>query len=780
MNPSRFLALLPRLRAAAALAVLLAAPCALAAKKVVADVTANSRLKIVRNGNELTDLRDEDNLYDNDLASVGGVGEDNDFIVVSFGPLIAAAEPMMYVDEVRFDVPTNATATLRYSVYFSTDLAYAPNSEPLVSDVQSATWTPVVERVDVTAGASVTLGIKDRVKGIKFVPERNEYGNVQKELAEFHVTGYASSVPKNVVLNQSALAKMYKADGTDGSGGWGGGAGITWLFNGYKDTSGSAGWTRGGTWLPHLGNGGYCLIDFTSVMPGGYFVTAISISQCNAFKYSLYWSNDGATWNEVPDAIAVSKVGEAIYDVNETATWVKVLFNETGGWTENIAEIEVWGMTPDDVFCTHPAFTEWTAVEGTATCLTPGIDERFCSVCNKRFTRVQPAGLGHDFVSHLLVPGVYRKFGSGYVDCSRCDWRLDFPLDPISLFDTKPLDLVTNRVDGTQIGRVSVLGQFNFTEITVTSTGNGADEPDPNQNWGVNPSALINNNWGWGWKDYWYSIRPSMDPDPHVDYVFGTEIDLAWIDFSTDNGNYTNLFLSVDDDTGEEIPIAAVSAFTADETHQEEVEEIVFTRVYFSQTEDAEPVAGKTYYALSVVGEGASEQARWTPVSGLEAFEEGTDYFEVSATGAAWCTKTGDKYVQIATPDYFTSDQEYYAQSATTDGNYYTESSGKYVSAGPLTSFEVGTTYYRGTGVTTGDNLATIVDTHSDVTRMQLRFYRSLTPRPGFPVKHLRLRQIKTDGNVRAPMYVSELHPWGTVAGAGDLEYRKELLMIFR
>jgi hypothetical protein len=29
-------------------------------------------------------------------------------------------------------------------------------------------------------------------------------------------------------------------------------------------------------------------------------------------------------------------------------------------------------------------------------------------------------------------------------------------------------------------------------------------------------------------------------------------------------------------------------------------------------------------------------------------------------------------------------------------------------------------------------------------------------------------------------MEISELHPWGTVRGAGDLRYRKETLMILR
>ena len=30
------------------------------------------------------------------------------------------------------------------------------------------------------------------------------------------------------------------------------------------------------------------------------------------------------------------------------------------------------------------------------------------------------------------------------------------------------------------------------------------------------------------------------------------------------------------------------------------------------------------------------------------------------------------------------------------------------------------------------------------------------------------------------PMYVSELHPWGTVKGAGDMRYRRETLLILK
>ena len=226
------------------------------------------------------------------------------------------------------------------------------------------------------------------------------------------------------------------------------------------------------------------------------------------------------------------------------------------------------------------------------------------------------------------------------MDCTRCGWRLDFPADENDPFATMPLDLVTNRVDGTPIGRVSVKGQFNFTEITVTTTGNGADEPNPDNNWGVNPSALINNLWGWAWHDYWYSM--GSDRNPHVDFVFGTEIDLAWIEISVDNSTMSTKFFSVDDDT--------------------ETETLLYD----------------------------------------------------------------------------------WAIERITDGTIVDETTGEEITvSAPSTQ------------------------------RTTIRFYEQ-------PVKHLRIRQTAANGNARVPMYISEVHPWGTVHGASDLPYRKETIMILR
>lgn len=678
----------------------------------------------------------------------GGLGAGSSIVVDFPLELLGDANHLVYADTVALNMAGNA----KYSLFFSEN---------------GTDWEPVsgVERM--SASSNAVHNVKERVKSLKLVFDTLS-GTV--ELFEFQVWGYVSSVPVNVVRGHKEYAKNYNANGTlaggDGTGGFGGGAGIGHWFDGNKKTNGGLWDGGGGTWLPNLGNGSWCILAVTNAYPAGCFVSDVKISQCNDFKYSIYWLDD-AGWHPVENATEVSKIGEASYGVNKIAKEVKVLFNQTGGWTANISEIEVWGMPAEDVFCTHPSYTDWTEVEGSATCLLPGIDERFCTVCGKRFTREQETGLGHDFVSHLLTQGVYRRFGTGYIDCSRCDWRLDFPANPTNLWETQPLDLVTNRVNGTQIGRVSVKGQFNFTEITVTSTGNGPDEPDPNQNWGVSPAALINNNWTWGWQEYWYSMR--SDADPHVDYVFGTEIDLAWIDVSTDNGVYTNLYLSVDDDTGEETLLATSYAFTADDTHMESVEPIVFTPVAFAATEDVAPDIAKTYYAVVTNGTGAF----YVATNGLEAFEANEVYYEISAVVESYLVLDGGKYKPAGVSGGFATNATYVIQSAKADRYYTQETSGKYVVADVSNGFTATTAYYRTTGGVTGEGLVEVVDTRPSVTRVQLRFYNQ-------PVKHLRIRQINPNGKPRIPMMMSELHPWGTVRGAGDLRYRKETLMIFR
>ena len=736
------------------LALLLAAPYARAAKQLTNVTLEKESYASVLDGQGNAGTLDNGSLadvFDGNEATCGkirsgglGVGA---AIVVDFPlELLKDDKHLVYADTVALNMVGNA----KYSLYFSEN---------------GTDWEPVsgVERM--SASSNAVHNVKERVKSLKLVFDTLS-GTV--ELFEFQVWGYVSSKPTNIAYKHSSWAKIYNNNGTlaggDGTGGFGGGAGIGNWFDGNKKTNGGLWDGGGGTWLPNLANGGYCIVAVTNAFPDGCFVSQISISQCNDFKYSLYWLDD-AGWHSVENATEVSKIGEAIYGVNKFAKEVKILFNQTGGWTVNIAEIEVWGMAAEDVFCAHPSYTEWAPVEGSATCLLPGIDERFCSVCGKRFTKEQPEALGHDFVSHLAIPGAYRKFGSGYIECTRCDWRLDFPLDPVSLWDTQPLDLVTNRVNGERIGGVARKGQFPFTEISVTSTGNGPE--DPSGNYGVNPVSMIDNKWDWGWQNYWYSMR--TDADPHVDYVFGTEIDLAWIDISTDNGVYTNLFLSVDDATGEETLLATSYAFTADETHMECVEQIVFAPVSFAATEDDAPVATKTYYAVVTNETGAF----YVATNGLESFEANVDYYEISPSSAAYLVLDGGKYKPADVAGGFATNATYVVQSATADKYYTQETSGKYVSAGALTEFSATTAYFRTTGTTTGGDPGEVVDTRPATTRVQIRFYAQ-------PIKHLRLRQVNPNGSPRVPTQVSELHPWGTVRGAGDLQYRKETLMILR
>lgn len=612
MNPRSFRFFLPALAALFALV-----PSAEAARAL--ESVASASYVTAYHSNDGAFNMGTGDLFDDDLTTGISMNEVGAYLVMDFtGASGMDNDHIMYVDTVTIGHTGNGS----YSLYWSED---------------GTTWNPVAGAENIRTTGSTDYFVANRVKKLKYVTEES---SSSVSLTEWKVMGYVSTKPENVVLNKSSLAKTYNADGTmtanNGTGGFGGGSGIGHWFDGNKKTNAGLWEGGGGTWLPNLGNGGWCQIDFTSVKPNGYFVTAISVSQCNAFKYSLYWTDDGTTWNAVDDAVGVSKIGEAIYDINQIATQVRVVFDQTGGWTVNISEIEVYAMDPNDIACTHPSYTEWTEIEG-ATCLLPGVDERYCTVCGTRFTREKGDALGHDYVSHLEKGGKYLQFGCGYIDCSRCAWRLDFPENEEDPRATMPRDLITNRVDGTAIGRVSAKGQFNFTEITVTSTGNGADD-DPN--WGVNPISMYDGHWGWGWQTYWYS--KGSDRDPHVDFVFGTEIDLAWVEISVNNKTCSTKFFSVDDDT--------------------ETETLLYD---------------------------------WA----IEEIAEETMVDD----------ETGEE-MTVAAPE---------------------------------------------------------------TQRTTIRFYEQ-------PVKHLRIRQFTADGNVRVPMYISEVHPWGTVKGAGDAPYDKRSIMIFR
>lgn len=674
MSPIRSSVVFSRLRAVAALLALLSSTDAFAAKKVVEDVTSLATFRFYHTSGSYYTFGNITNLYDDVQTSVVGVNTKGDAMVAFFEGELTADEPMMYVDEIRFDLPAN-TATLNYSLYVSTNF--------VSSDAQNAVWTPIVKGIATTNSASYE--IRERIKAVKFLFET---GTKQMSLSEFHLTGYRSSTPK--VVSRWQLAWVYKPDGTPmphESGGWGsntnypdcfgGGTHINALFNNNFNDNVYIG-PNG-----RLEDKSYCQLDFSSEATNGWFVTEIMTGSLTTNQYSLYYSMDGTTWLPVEDGTNVCSIGKRRFNVYDLAVYVKCVFDDVGGWTPAFNELQVWGMNPDDVACEHPSYTEWVFDDSLTDCLLFPVDKRHCTVCGAAFTREEfwEPPPGHNYVVALERPGAYKDFGRGHISCARCDFFLDCPA---------PIDLITNRVNGTQIGDIKADGFIRFTDVSASSTGN--------TDWGVNPDDMIDNDWTWAWNHYWYSDNDEDHPDldPHVDCEFGTDIDLVYIDVSLPNSTHFTRFFSVDDATGEETQlkrflITRTDPENADKYHiwaDPEVDE--WENIY------VDPRSGEflEFDQLPVVRDG------WIPSRKHDA-----DGNEIQ-------------------------------DNPNTDGD-------------------------------DGDN------SYNSYQRFTVRFFEQ-------PIRHLRIRQYTADGSVMIPMFVSELHPCGTVKGAGDLRYRKETIMILR
>ena len=366
----------------------------------------------------------------------------------------------------------------------------------------------------------------------------------------------ASAAKTAEKISKVSQATMHNSNGTligDGTGGFSGGDGIGGLFDGIFDN---------GIHFGRTGNGGYCQVCFTNDVADGYYVTEIKIGETAGFAYTLEYSDDGTTWKSVEDATNVSKVGTYTYGVNAVAKMIRCVLVESPGWGSGLAEIEVWGMDPADISCTHPEYTAWTFVAGSATCTQPGIEERFCTTCNERFTRdSELPPLGHDCISHLQKSGTASSYGSGTITCSRCDFQLDMNV---------PIDLVSTIVNGMAIGRIAAVGHVNFTDVSVSSTGDIG--------YGQSPQKLIDGNWTSTWGAYWYAA--GNDTDQRIDIVFCTMIDLTMVDISLPNINHITHFFSVDDATGEETEIGSVS-IVKDNSLAGDNEQYQRTQVFF-------------------------------------------------------------------------------------------------------------------------------------------------------------------------------------------------------
>ena len=318
----------------------------------------------------------------------------------------------------------------------------------------------------------------------------------------------------------SGVAQMYWANGSQNNGWNGGGTVQANLFDGNYAS---------GVHFPYDGKGGdnmYLEFNLGSLLSGGYYVTQFKVWQENAHQYSLYYLEAGASQYEaVEGAIGVSYAGTdgAAYVVGKVCTKVKIVFNKLTGWSPGTSEIEVWGIDPAQMGCSHPAFTDWTPVDGSATCTKRGIDRHKCLVCGEVFERPSELlpPLGHDYVTTLATPGTSSTYGSGSIACSRCDWSAVFNI---------PVDL-------SSLGGVVSPGIVQFTDLSVSS--------EWHPEWGPCAANMIDGEWTGGYG--WCPGSRSHD-DEWADFDFGTEIDLAKIDVSVPNRAQTLEFYKVEGD----------------------------------------------------------------------------------------------------------------------------------------------------------------------------------------------------------------------------------------
>lgn len=596
-------------------------------------------------------------VFDGDFSTGLKSVRNGEAVVVDFTSLFDSAKPnqRMYVDHILVAHGSECP----YSIFVSTD---------------GTDWTAVEAAQNAAGTGTSSYTLKNWVSKVKYVAEATLSNNSAPLLSELQIFGYISDSPHKVSKWQ--LAWIYDPDGTprekDGSdptqpNATGGGSYMKNLFNGNFGDNVYIG-PNG-----RLAPGSFAMLDFTSEALDGYSITEIRTGSMSEHSYSLYYSADGTVWKPVGGGTGVKAVATKSFAVNDIARYVKCVFDEIGGWTPSFNELEVWGLDAKDAACVHPTWTPWATVEGSATCLDYGYDVQHCTVCGERAVRENHAlpPLGHDYRNKLDVAGKYRGFGRGSIECSRCTFHIDCP---------EPVDLVTNKVDGEPIAVVRSEGLIRFTNVSVSSTGDTA--------WGIRPGHLIGNTWGWAWNNYWYSL--ANDSDPHVDFEFGTTVDLTWIDLSVQNATNVFRFYGVDPDTGAETQLKKFLVVRTD------------------------PALGDRYH----IYRGSDDEPE-----DLYGEEELDELFVAKDSGIP--TRKHD------------------AEGAEIPDN-------------PNTDSDEGSNDYN------------------QYQRFTVRFFEQ-------PVKILRIRQFMEDGATLAkPAYISEIHPWGTVRGAGDLRYRKETLLILR
>ena len=431
----------------------------------------------------------------------------------------------------------------------------------LYTSVDGTDWTVVPTAANVQYAGTASYPVSKVANYIKCVFESSMGNNIC--LYEIDAYGYAKAEPK--VVSRWQIASFHNADGTAMTAN--GGGGNNW---GGADRSAQRlfdnNFTSYQMW-PKAGNNGYVVVDFTkndgTSALQEYFVEELWVGANGTKKFTLQYSEDGTTWEDVEGAVAITceeigkfKVGKIAKKVRYV--WVDGSYNNFSD--EYLAEFQVWGIDPDDAPCTHPSYTEWVVGAIPATCTGPAKDQRMCTACGERFTRDSPgsAALGHDYVSTLVHAGRvstrkdfpdHRQYGTGSITCSRCSFRLDFPT---------ALDLVTNKVGGIAIGGMKTAGIFRFTDVSVSSE----NHPE----WGPGGKKIIDGVWNTSQEwPYWASTSPNGQ---YADFEFGTTIDLTAVELSVYNHAYDFEICDVDDATGTETAFCAFSVIK-DETASE-------------------------------------------------------------------------------------------------------------------------------------------------------------------------------------------------------------------
>ncbi len=438
----------------------------------------------------------------------------------------------------RLDVTLDGNS--RYSLYTSAD---------------GTTWELVEGATNVTHSGTASYAVSAVANFVKCTFESSSGGS--KSLLEVEAWGFVKERPK--VVSKTAIVTFHQPDGSpmvaNGQGGWNG----DWkqLFNNKMEDY---------QMWPKAYAGCYVEIDFTKNdgTDGSlqeYFVTEIKVAQIGEKKYTLKYSVDGTEGIEVPGAVSVTGDGTESYAVSKTVKkvryyWVDAAFNDYSD--SYLAELQVWGINPNDAPCDHPKYSEWEIGAVPATCTEQARDQRKCLTCGAKFTKASAnsAPLGHDYVTTLDRPGHFsqrkdyldhRRYGTGNIACSRCAFRLDFPT---------ALDLVTNRVGGVRICGEKTEGIVRFTDLSVSS------ENSPQ--YGPGKKKIIDEIWNTSLEwPYWTTASTNAQ---YADFEFGTTVDLTEVELSVYNHGYRFDFCSVDDDEGTETAFCSIFITREEET----------------------------------------------------------------------------------------------------------------------------------------------------------------------------------------------------------------------